>query len=249
MKSHVKILLSRLLLVIVAGLPTLASALPATDPQPRTQQFPWMSLSTWYQKHAEDVKVAEAGQARVIFLGDSITDGWGNASQAWDAAFGAYQPANFGIGGDLTQNLLWRLDHGAIEKLNPEVVVILIGVNNFLRNNTNAEDAFTGVSEVVNRVLNGYPNAHIVLQGIFPYGEMPGTPERQRVTATNTLIKRLADHDRIDYYDFGSLFLELDGRISADIMGDYLHPSIRGYQIWAEALQPVLSELLDNPKK
>ncbi|WP_339614693.1 GDSL-type esterase/lipase family protein [uncultured Gilvimarinus sp.] len=245
MKTRINALLISFLLAFVTGYPVFASGLPSTDPVPRTKQFEWMSLSTWYQKHADDVKIAEAGKARVVFLGDSITDNWNKAQATWDATFGPYHPANFGIGGDLTQNLLWRLDHGAIEKLDPEVVVILIGVNNFLHNDTNAQDTFTGVSEVVKRALNGYPNAHIVLQGIFPYGEMPGTPERQRVSATNQLIKRLADNDRIDYYDFGPLFLEADGRISAEIMEDRLHPSVRGYQIWAEALQPILSALLD----
>ncbi|WP_339898481.1 GDSL-type esterase/lipase family protein [uncultured Gilvimarinus sp.] len=249
MKTSLKSLLTAALLTGVTGYSAIGNALPATEPVPRTKQFEWMSLSTWYQKHADDVKVAEAGEARVVFLGDSITDNWDKAQSTWDATFGPYQAANFGIGGDLTQNLLWRLDHGAIEALDPEVVVILIGVNNFLHNNTSAQDTFTGVQAVINRVLNGYPNAHIVLQGIFPYGEMPDTPERQRVKATNTLIKTLADNDRIDYYDFGPLFLEADGRISAEIMADRLHPSVRGYEIWAEALGPVVSELLEDGAK
>ncbi|WP_049723858.1 GDSL-type esterase/lipase family protein [Gilvimarinus polysaccharolyticus] len=249
MKTPLNTLLASLLLIAVTGYSSFASTLPATDPVPRTQQFSWMSLSTWYQKHADDVKVAEAGQARVVFLGDSITDGWNKAQSTWDASFGPYQAANFGIGGDLTQNLLWRLDHGAIEALDPEVVVILIGVNNFLHSDSSAQDTFMGVSEVVNRALAGYPNAHIVLQGIFPYGKLPNTPERQRVAATNKLIKRLANNDRIDYYDFGPLFLENDGRISTEIMPDHLHPSVRGYQIWAEALQPILTELLNDAEQ
>ncbi|WP_041522795.1 GDSL-type esterase/lipase family protein [Gilvimarinus agarilyticus] len=245
MKKSLKTLLTAALLTVVTGYSAIGNALPATEPVPRTKQFEWMSLSTWYQKHADDVKVAEAGKARIVILGDSITDGWSNAPSIWEATFGAYHPANFGIGGDLTQNLLWRLDNGATEALNPEVVVLLIGVNNFLHNNTSAQDTFTGVEAVVNRVLSGYPNAHIVLQGIFPYGEMPDTPERQRVKAANTLIKTLADNDRIDYYDFGPLFLEADGRISTEVMPDHLHPSVQGYQIWAEALGPVVSELFN----
>jgi len=226
-----------------------AAATPvSTQPVPRTKQFPWMSLSTWYQKHADDVRAAEEGRARVVFLGDSITEGWdwGNTRSLWEREFAPYGAANFGIGGDLTQNLLWRLEHGAIEKLNPDVVVILIGVNNFLHNNTTAEDTFAGVQAVVDRALQGYPNAHIVLQGIFPYGEMPGTPERVRVAATNALIATLAANPRIDYYDFGAVFLQDDGRISKTIMADYLHPTERGYELWAGQLSPVLSRLLQK---
>jgi len=245
MKTLIKILLTSLLLLTVTGYPALASTPASTEPVPRTQQFSWMSLSTWYQKHADHVKVAEAGKARLLFLGDSITEGWNKAQSTWDATFAPYQAANFGIGGDLTQNLLWRLDHGAIEALDPEVVVILIGVNNFLHHDDSPQDTFNGVQAVLERALKGYPNAHILLQGILPYGEAPNTPERQRVSSTNTLIKQLAANERIDYYDFGPLFLDSNGRINSEIMADHLHPTERGYQIWAEALQPILTRLIE----
>ncbi|MGL6159822.1 GDSL-type esterase/lipase family protein [Microbulbifer sp.] len=231
------------LMLYVTGYATAAAPI-STQPVPRTKQFPWMSLSTWYQKHSDDVRVAEQGRARVIFLGDSITDMWDHAQSVWDREFAPFRAANFGIGGDLTQNLLWRLDHGAIDKLNPDVVVILIGVNNFLHNDASARDTFAGVQAVVGRALQGYPKAHIVLHGIFPYGEMPDTPERARVDATNQLIETLADNPRVDYYDFGPVFLQDDGRISKSIMADYLHPTERGYELWAEQLSPVLSRLL-----
>ncbi len=239
------ILALTLLMLGVTGYTAAATPI-STQPVPRTKQFAWMSLSTWYQKHADDVRIAEQGRARVVFLGDSITEMWDHAQPVWDREFAPYGAANFGIGGDLTQNLLWRLDHGDIEKLNPDVVVILIGVNNFLHNNASAGDTFAGVQAVVDRALQGYPNAHIVLQGIFPYGEMPGTPERARVAATNELIKTLADNPRIDYYDFGAVFLQDDGRISKAIMTDYLHPTERGYELWAGQLSPVLSRLLQK---
>lgn len=225
---------------------SVAAAPISTHPVPRTKQFPWMSLSTWYQKHADDVATAQQGKARVVFLGDSITEGWDKVRPVWEREFAPYGAANFGIGGDLTQNLLWRLDHGAVEKLNPDVVVILIGVNNFLHNNADARDTFAGVQAVLDRALQGYPNAHIVLQGIFPYGEKAGTPERERVDATNKLIKTLADNSRVDYYDFGPVFLQEDGQISKTIMADYLHPTERGYELWAEQLSPVLSRLLEK---
>ncbi|HEY7886187.1 MAG TPA: GDSL-type esterase/lipase family protein [Cellvibrionaceae bacterium] len=214
----------------------------STQPVPRTQQFEWMSLSGWYQKHTDDVRAAEAGQAQVVLLGDSITDGWDN--NIWKQQLAPLGAVNFGIGGDLTQNLLWRLDNGAIEQLDPKVVVILIGVNNFLHQDASAAEAFAGVKAVVERALAGYSNAYILLQGIFPYEASANHPNRQRVIETNALIAKLAEHPRVHFHDFGPLLLEDNGAINPAIMGDYLHPTASGYQRWADALLPVIQSLL-----
>ncbi len=231
-----------LTLLLSTALPTLASEPSSTVPVPRTKQFEWMSLSTWFHKHAEDIKLAEAGEARIVFLGDSITDGW--HWDTWQRDLAPLGAVNFGIGGDLTQNLLWRLDHGAIEQLDPELVVILIGVNNFLHENASARETFVGVEAVVKRALAGYANADILVQGIFPYEQSAGHPNRARVRDTNRLIATLAEHPRVHYRDFGPLLLEDNGDISPAIMGDFLHPTAEGYQRWTGALLPVIDELM-----
>src|SRR5690606_10686111 len=141
--------------------------------------------------------------------------------------------------------LLWRLDNGAIEQLDPSVVVILIGVNNFLHQNASAEETFAGVNAVVEHALSGYGNADILLQGIFPYEADAAHPNRIRVRETNQLIAALAQHPRVHYYDFGPLLLEENGDISPTIMADYLHPTQSGYQRWADALLPVIQSLLE----
>lgn len=216
----------------------------STQPVPRTKQFEWMSLSSWYERHSADVAEAELGQARVVFLGDSITQGWDH--ELWQTHFAPLGAVNFGIGGDLTQNMLWRLEHGNVEKLNPEVVVLLAGVNNYLHNRATPEDTFLGVKLLVDKSLEYYPEAHLILHGIFPFGAEPNTTERQWVAATNTLIKQLGKYDRVDYYDFGDHFLDENGNISPTVMGDYLHPGRAGYEIWLEQLLPMVKFALDK---
>lgn len=208
------------------------------QPEPRTQQFPWMALSKWYRMHSEDVAVAEAGEAQVVFLGDSITEGWD--PKIWEERIAPLKAANFGIGGDMTQNLLWRMEHGAVEKLDPQVVVIMIGVNNFLRYNASPQEVFTGVKAVVEKALNDYPNAEIILNGIFPYEQSGQHPNREKVKQANALIKNLDDFPRVHYYDFGPSLLEDNGDLSRDIMPDFLHPNAKGYAIWADQLLPVI---------
>ncbi|MDO3387026.1 GDSL-type esterase/lipase family protein [Gilvimarinus sp. SDUM040013] len=234
----------------VTGLLLLAGSVFAdplsTEPVPRTKQFSWMSLSNWYEWHAADVALAEQGQARVVFLGDSITQGWDH--ELWEQHFAPLGAVNFAIGGDLTQNMLWRLDHGNVEKLDPELVVLMAGVNNYLHHQATPEDTFLGVKAVVDRALDYYPNANLILQGILPFGEQPNTPERHWVKATNSLLQQLENNPRVVYYDFGDLFLEDDGRISAEVMGDFLHPGRKGYETWIEQLLFLVKSPLGETK-
>ncbi len=231
-------LLPRILLkcLLLFAASVAVAAPPSTQPSPRALQFPWMSVSSWYEQHAADVALAEQGQARVVFLGDSITQGWD--SELWQQHFAPLGAVNFAIGGDLTQNMLWRLQHGDVEKLNPDLLVVLAGVNNYLRDRTSPENTFLGVQALVIQALDVYPNAHLILHGIFPFGAEPNTAERQWVNATNTLLQELGNLERVDYYDIGDYFLEADGSLSPSVMPDFLHPGSKGYKIWLEHLLP-----------
>src|SRR5436190_7359784 len=99
-------------------------------PAPRTKEYGWMSVKTWNDKHESFVKRAKEGKIDLLFLGDSITEGWGN-NAVWQKQYGALNAANFGIGGDMTQNVLWRIQNGEIEGISPKVIVLMIGTNNF----------------------------------------------------------------------------------------------------------------------
>jgi lysophospholipase L1-like esterase len=176
---------------------------------------------------------------RLIFDGDSITDHWQTVGKAqWDAHFA--EAFDFGIGGDRTEHLLWRLAHGQVDKLNPRLIVLMIGTNNLYRD-TDAQIA-EGVETIVREYQRRCPTAAILLQGILPRGEKPSDPFRARIQHINTLLARLADGKRVLYLDFGEKLLEPDGTISRDMMPDFLHPSAAAYAIWAAEIAPVIGK-------
>jgi lysophospholipase L1-like esterase len=225
---------------------TVAEALQqsGTHAMPRTQEFDWMSMARWEQMHEEDVAIADAGGVDLLFLGDSITEGW--EQSLWEKYFAPYGAANFGIGGDHTGNLLWRLQNGAKGALQPKVVVLLIGVNNFGHLNETPEQVFAGVTAVVNEVQTAFPTAKILLNGVFPYGQAADTAQRRQVKELNKLIATLAQSDRILFQDYGPLLLDEAGSISSQTMGDFLHLTPEGYAIWAEAMLPTLHAWLER---
>ncbi|RYY73952.1 MAG: mucin-desulfating sulfatase [Gammaproteobacteria bacterium] len=217
-----------------------------TTPSPRTREYPWMSVETWNRMHAEDVEVAKNGDVDLLFIGDSITAGWNR--NIWQKTFSQYRPANFGIGGDHTGNVLWRLEHGDKGKLKPKVVVLLIGVNNFGHLNETPQQVFEGVKKVVKRIRKNYPSAKILVNAIFPFEASPSSPKRLLVKETNSLISKLDDNKYIFVKDYGPLFLHENGNLSKELMGDFLHPSYKGYQIWADAMLPDIQQLMAKHK-
>ena len=217
-------------------------------PVPRSVSYSWMSIADWYHRHADDVALAEQGKADIIFLGDSITEGWqGEQRQAiFKKYFSRYASANFGIGGDQTQNLLWRLQNSIKGNLNPKVVVLLIGVNNFLHSKHQPSQVSRGVASVLAQVKTNYPRAKILLHGILPYDELPEYPSRQLVAATNKQLKMLADNQSVYFYDFGDVFLDDNGKIPKALMSDFLHPTAEGMDRWGALLSEVINAWFES---
>jgi len=172
------------------------------------------------------------GKIGLLFLGDSITQGWNSAKTVWQSHYGNDDPANFGIGGDTTQNVLWRIQNGELDQIHPKVVVLLIGTNNI------------GASAV--DILKG--DTKLLLLGIFPRGADPKDPRvaavREKIKTVNLGLAKLDDGEKTRYLDIGDKFLNGDGVITKDIMRDALHPTAKGYQIWADAMQPLLDEMM-----
>lgn len=214
----------------------------AVIPSPRVTEYPWMSIERWREMHAEDVTIAEEDGVKLLFLGDSITEMWPQAQ--WDEHFAALGAANFGIGGDRTENLLWRLRNGATGKLNPEIVVLMIGTNNFGLRDDSPERVAQGVGAVVDQVRSSFGNAEVVLLGILPRDERADGQLRSKVTAANALIASLGEREQVSYHDIGAAFLEEDGTISTEIMADFLHPTEKGYAVFAEQLNAILEPML-----
>lgn len=219
---------------------------PATNPVPRQKNYDWMSIEEWNQQHQHNVETAAAGDVEVLFLGDSITNGWTWADnpKIFKAAFGAHKTANFGIGGDQTQNLLWRLKNGEVGKLDPRVVVLMIGVNNLGNGQHKPDIVVEGVQAVVNEVKKHFKHARILLLGLLPYDYEPSSESRVKVAQVNRQLALMNDDKTVFYYDFGALFVDERGRIPALLMEDYLHPTHLGYSKLAEKLGPVVDELM-----
>jgi len=216
----------------------------ATNPVPRDAH--------WLARHEAFVRQAQQGGINVLFLGDSITDFWRTrGSNVWNRYYAPLHAANFGISGDRTQHLLWRIDHGELDGIHPKVVVLMIGTNNTgkerdgqtIRNTV--PEVIQGIQAVVADIRSKLPESKILLLGIFPRGHLED-PQRAQVAVINTVIAKLDDGRRVHYLDLTPRFLEPDGSLSRAVMPDLLHPSERGYEIWAEAMQPTLETLLKN---
>jgi lysophospholipase L1-like esterase len=195
--------------------------------------------------HGKYVAQAKDGKARLVFLGDSITAGWARQPTIWEKAFGAYDPVNFGIGGDRTQHVLWRIENGELEVIKPKAVVLMIGTNN--SGSDSAEDIAKGVTAIVDTIKAKQPQAKILLLAVFPRGEKPTGKmgaANEKLKQVNATIAKLDDGKTVHFLDIGGKFPVVDGNLSAAAMPDFLHLSESGYQIWADAIGAKLADLM-----
>ncbi len=225
--------------------------LEVREPPPNTAVIP--NLAPFFQaRHQANVEVARRGDIELLFMGDSITDFWRNeegefaGKPVFDEYFGQWKVANFGIAGDTTQGVLYRLQNGEGEGFSPRAVMLMIGTNNTGRN-TAAEIA-EGIGAVVLQLQKSFPEARILLLGVFPRGRA-NDPVRGTIAEINERISKLHDGDRVRYLDIGAAFLDENGNIPTDVMSDALHPSTKGYEIWAKAVIGPLSELMAMPSR
>ena len=222
--------------------PSIAIINTAIIPAPRDEK--------WMARHEGFVQEARKGGIDILFLGDSITDGWRNKGlNVWNQYYAPRHAANFGISADRTQHVLWRLDHGELDGIKPKVVVLMIGTNNTGKENDTGKirntipETIKGVQAVVKELRVKLPDSKILLLAIFPRSTLDN-PQRAQVALINTVIAKLDDGKMIRYLDIDPKFIEADGTLPKSIMPDLLHPNERGYQIWADAMGPALDEML-----
>src|SRR5882724_3704887 len=202
------------------------------------------AVPTLRTNRTEDVqrKMARFGGKHfdIIFEGDSIMNRWETTGkEMWNQRYAGIA-ADFGIEGDHVENVLWRLENGQADGIDPKVVVLMIGTNNSGQNS--ATQIADGIKLLVAEYEKRCPRAHIILMGIFPRGEKPTDGGRRKVAAVNEQIKALDDGQRVTFIDIGPQMIGPDGIISRDMMPDFVHPTAKGYVIWADAIQPVINK-------
>ena len=196
------------------------------------------------ERHAQFLERKQQGDIGVVFLGDSITDRWPRVGEESWLKLAPYKPANFGIEGDCTEHVLWRLEHGELDAISPKVVVVLIGGNNvFYFAGEEPGWAAKGVEKIVATIRKRSPAARVLLYGIFPRDEKD-TRLRKAINAVNQEIRRLDDGGQVRFVDIGDQFLDSNGNIPAALMPDKVHLSAKGYAIWQASLESILPELM-----
>lgn len=177
-------------------------------------------------------------------IGDSITQGWEGkgAREVWQKYYGNRHAVNLGIGGDQTQHVLWRLEHGNADGIHPKLAVLMIGTNNAGSNTP--EQIAAGVKAIVEKLRSSLPTTKVLVLAIFPRGTNSQNPSRKVNEGANEIISKLADNQNVFYLDIGKKFLKEDGTLTKDIMPDLLHLSPQGYEIWASSIEPTVARLM-----
>ncbi len=224
---------------ILAATSNAADELPSTlKPVPREGRH-----AARHEKINERIK---QGNVDLIFVGDSITQGWeGNGKDVWAKYYGERNATNLGIGGDRTQHVLWRLEHGNVDGIAPKLAVLMIGTNNSNRDDNTAEEIGAGIKAIVESLREKLPQTKVLILAVFPRGPKP-SPQREKNAKASEIASKLADDKNVFYLDIGDEFLTDDGELTKEIMPDYLHLSPKGYEIWAAAIEPKVAELMGD---
>lgn len=232
-----------------------APPLPADKTPVRTQADVPSSRSDQNSTiaHFQLLQKAARGGIDVYFEGDSITRRWGTSDAAWKpmldnwkANFYGWNAADFGWGADNTENILWRLKNGELDNVNPKVIVVLAGTNN-VGARESAQEVTRGVEEIVKTCRQKAPSATIILTAIFPRNDNPTL--WPTIQAINANLAKFADGKRVRYLDVNAGLADSGGKLFDGMTVDRLHPTPKGYQVWADGLKPILTELLGPPAK
>lgn len=195
--------------------------------------------------HRNFVRQAARGNIDLLFLGDSITENFLTTGKpVWNSEFSAWRAANFGISGDTTQGVYRRISEGELDGIQPRVVVLLIGTNNISAGVQSPEAIAADIKTIVGAVRKKLPGTKVLLLGILPRDGQPDAPVRKAVGAINNRLAALDDDRCVHFLDMGDRFTDTQGRISPEVMPDYLHLSEKGYRIWAETMRPLLRQLM-----
>jgi beta-glucosidase len=213
----------------------------------------------WQPRHQAIVERVKQGNVDLLMIGDSITHGWEKSGKpVWDKYYANRNAVNMGFSGDKTEHVIWRLQNGEIENINPKLAVIMIGTNNSVGDYT-PEQIADGVKAIVCQLRTKLPNTKILVLAIFPRGDAEQRKDKTKGASYNAqwkrnddavrIFKKIADNKMIYFLDINKKFLNKKGELPRDVMSDLLHPGEKGYDIWAKAMEPTIVKLMGEKKK
>lgn len=250
-------------LTLIALLPFAVAQTPATAPKVDASapiakvDAKGVPNAGFLKSHESFLARGKSGPIDLLFIGDSITAGWAGKDRAhiWEAYYGKNNPANFGIGGDQTQHVIWRIENGELDGISPKVTVLMLGTNNSAAHT--AEEITAANEKIVSLIRKKIPGTKVLVLAIFPRGArkdaagvitetaIADAAKRMSViNAVNAELAKLDDGQNVRFLDINAAFLGQDGKIPFSVMPDQLHPNAAGYQLWADAMKPTLAQLL-----
>jgi lysophospholipase L1-like esterase len=216
----------------------------AAVPQPRQETNDHSAW--WLGWPARKLETAKQARPELLFLGDALTQGWEDAgAKIWKLHYGSRNAANYGFEGDATQNLLWRIEHGALDELRPRLIVLLIGASNLKNSDFTPAQIAGGIGAVLERLAQKCPSSRVLLLGLLPQDSSPVGEMRRKGEAVNALLPPLADGKRVFLLNINHVFLNAEGALSHTIAPAPMHLTTKGYTLWAEAIESTVQALLE----
>ena len=217
---------------------------PAVVPQARIEEW-------WFARQAEKIGIMSKGDIDLLMIGDSITHEFEKVgSNVWEKYFVPRKAINLGFGGDRTQHVLWRLDYLPLLKKPPKGAVLLIGTNNICWGSDTPKQAAEGVQAIVKKLRELYPETEILVLYVFPRRRKPDHPHRKQINELNSYLPDLMKGMKnVKLLDIGPAFLDENGVLPPEMMPDTTHPSEKGYEVWAKAIDPELKRMLGEETK
>ncbi len=199
----------------------------------------------WSERHTQKLKASQGKSVDLLMIGDSITHGWeGRGKKVWQQYYAKRNAFNIGYSGDRTEHVIWRLQHGEIDAISPQLAVVMIGTNNTGHRQDPPQETAAGIKHILAELKQRKPKMKVLLLAIFPRGATADDKLRKINVSINEHIKEYADGKRVFFLDLNSAFLDDRGRLPKSVMPDLLHPHEAGYRTWAKAMEPTIQKLL-----
>jgi beta-glucosidase len=225
---------------------------PAVTPIPQTADW-------WMPRHQAVLDRVAQGNVDLLMIGDSITHGWEKSGKGiWEKYYAPRNAVNLGFSGDRTEHVLWRLKNGEIENIKPKLAIVMIGTNNS-GGGSKPEKIAEGIQAIVCELRAKLPETKVLILAIFPRRTAEQRNDKTVINAvynpqwakndkTSELAAELADGKMIFYLNINKALLNEQGELTRAVMPDLLHPGEKGYQIWAEAMEPTIAKLMGEKK-